>query len=77
MLMEIVRAVRAKNVHARFVVNAVTLETVAKLSVLAEEFPEYADMEMIQVGVSRSRALGSHHLMMAENPVYIAAFGGV
>lgn len=76
-LVEIVRAVREKNVHTRFVVNAVTLETVAKLSALAEEFSEYADMELVQVGVSRSRARGSHHLMMAENPVYIAAFGGV
>lgn len=76
-LAEIVRIIRAKNIHTRFVVNAVTLETVARLSALAEEFPEYADMELVQVGVSRSRALGSHHLMMAENSVYIAAFGGM
>ncbi len=75
-LIEIIEAVRRKNTKIRFVVNAVTVETLATLMKVAERYPEYADMTMIQVGISRSRGLGQYHMMMAENPVYIAAFGG-
>lgn len=75
-LSEIIRAVRRKNKQARFVVNAVTLETMGAVTQLAKEFPEYEDMEIIQVNVSRTRALGRYHLMQAENPVLIASFGG-
>lgn len=75
-LTEIVRAVRKKNEKARFVINAVTLETISRLGELREEFPEYADMEVVQVGVARSRELSGYHLMSAENPVFIISFGG-
>lgn len=75
-LLEIIQTVREKNSNARFVVNAVTLETLAQLQKIPEEFPEYADMEVVQVGVSKSRAVGNYHLMCAENPVYVAEFGG-
>ncbi|MGN0152587.1 MAG: precorrin-6A reductase [Wujia sp.] len=75
-LMEIIRVIREKNRNVRFVVNAVTLETVMKLSEIAQTFPEYTDMELIQVGISRSRELGHYHMLAAENPIYIAAFGG-
>ncbi len=34
----------------------------------------HPEVELVQVSVSRSRRLGSHHLMTAENPVYIASF---
>ncbi|MDO5415568.1 MAG: precorrin-6Y C5,15-methyltransferase (decarboxylating) subunit CbiT [Lachnospiraceae bacterium] len=75
-LPEIIRAVRRKNEKARFVLNAVTLETMALVSALTEEFPEYRDMEIIQVNVSKSRELGRYHLMQAENPIFIISFGG-
>lgn len=74
-LIDIIRSVRKKNPEVRFVVNAVTLEKLAQLQELCKQIPEYADMEVIQVGVSRSRLLGNHHLMLGENPVYIAVFG--
>lgn len=74
-LIDIIKAVRKKNPKVRFVLNAVTLETVGELMKLQTLFPEYADMEVIQVNVSRAKVLGDHHLMSAENPVYIAAFG--
>lgn len=75
-LLEIIRIVREKNFDARFVVNAVTLETLAQLQKIPEVFPEYADMEVVQVGISKSRAVGNYHLMCAENPVYVVVFGG-
>lgn len=56
------------------VVNAVSLETVSELTQLIKEKNAILDVELVQVSVSRSRRLGSHHLMMAENPVYIASF---
>lgn len=74
-LVDIIKAVRKKNPKIRFVLNAVTLETMGELMKLQSLFPEYADMEVIQVSVSRAKVLGSHHLMRAENPVCIAAFG--
>lgn len=75
-LPDIIEAVRRKNPRARFVVNAVTLETMAELQRLPEQFPEYEDMELLQVSVAAARKLGRYHLMRGENPVMIAAFGG-
>lgn len=75
-LSDIVEAVRRKNREARFVINAVTLETLSQIEKLKIAYPEYADMEIVQVNVARSRALGGYHLMSAENPVFIISFGG-
>lgn len=75
-VLDIIRVIREKNEKVRFVMNAVTLETIAKAEQIKKEFPEYRDMEVIQVNVSRSRELRGYHLMNAENPVYIVCFGG-
>ncbi|MDD6327831.1 MAG: precorrin-6A reductase [Lachnospiraceae bacterium] len=75
-LIEIIHAIRKKNKDTRFVVNAVTVETIAKLCELAKEIPAYADMELLHVQLARSKVLGSHHLMSAENGICIASFGG-
>ncbi|MDE7254327.1 MAG: precorrin-6A reductase [Acetatifactor sp.] len=75
-LMEIIRAVKEKNPTARFVVNAVTLETMAQIGQIPEKFPEYQDMEILQANLTRSRHVGQYHMMNAENPVMIACFGG-
>lgn len=75
-LREIIEAVRRKNPKARFVVNAVTLETIAELQRLPEYFPEYEDKELLQVSVAAAKKMGGYHLMRGENPVMIAAFGG-
>ncbi len=73
-LIEIIRAVREQNNAARFVVNAVTLETIGELRKIRDVFPEYSNMEIVQIGVSRSKEMGGYHMMCAENPVYIASF---
>lgn len=75
-LMEIIRAVKEKNPAARFVVNAVTLETMAQIGQIPEKFPEYQEMEILQANFTRSRRVGQYHMMNAENPVMIACFGG-
>ncbi|MGN0435719.1 MAG: precorrin-6A reductase [Wujia sp.] len=75
-LSEIVGALLGKNEKIRCVINAVTIETVAELERLCTRYPQCEDMEIIQVNVSRGRRAGGYHLMSAENPVYIASFGG-
>lgn len=74
-MLDIIREIRSKNPAARFVVTAVTLETIALAVQIKSQYPEYEDMEIIMVQVSRSRPLGGYHLMSAENPVYIISFG--
>lgn len=75
-LQDIIEAVRGKNPRARFVVNAVTLETMAELQRLPETFPEYGTMELLQVNVAAAKRLGGYRLLKGENPVMIAVFGG-
>lgn len=75
-LIEIIETIRRKNPKVRFVVNAICLETLQALCEIGERFPEYKDMELVQVSISKNRKLGSRHLLQAENPVYIASFGG-
>lgn len=70
-LEEIIEAVRRKNPKVRFVINAVTLETLGQLSQLSERFPEYGKMDVLQAGLSVSRPLGRYHIMSGENPVFI------
>lgn len=75
-LIDIIRTVKHLNSEVRFVINAVTLETMAQIEQIREEFPEYLGMEVILANVARAKELGRYHLMSAENPVYIASFGG-
>lgn len=75
-LLDIIEEVRKKNKKARFVLNAVTLETIAQLKAIGKAYPEYEDMEVIWVNVAKSRRLSDYHLMNAENPVMIVSFGG-
>ena len=73
-LIEIIQAIREKNEKVRFVINIVTLETLAQLETVKEIFPEYRNMEVVQVNVAKGKALGRYHLMEASNTVYIIRF---
>ena len=69
-LREILRALPA---GTRVVINAVSLETMAEIHSVINEF-DTDDVTIEQISVSRSRELGKYHLMTAENPVMIASF---
>lgn len=71
-LMDIMDYLMALNREIRVVLNAVSLETLAEIRELETRYGLELDVRQIQV--SRSRKLGSHHLMQAQNPVYIVAF---
>lgn len=75
-LLEIIEAVREKNPEVRFVINAVTLETLSQLETIWNRFPEYQEMEMVQINAAKGKTMGKYHLMSAGNPVWIAGFGG-
>ncbi|MFI3170590.1 MAG: precorrin-6A reductase [Faecalibacterium sp.] len=70
-LAQIVAQVLSKNPHARFVLNTVTLETLAEAMVLAKQFAEY---QVVEIASSQAAALGRYHLMKANNPIYIITF---
>ena len=72
-LRDILKKLAAADHPVRIVINAVSLETMAEIQGLPEEF-DIADMSIEQISVSRARELGSYHLMTAENPVMIASF---
>lgn len=74
-LFEIIKTVLEKNAKTRFVINAISLETVleakkAALSLGCE------DLEIVNVSVSRAKNAGDLSLMMGLNPVFIISFTG-
>ena len=72
-LREILTALNKAGGSVRVVINAVSLETIAEIQRALEDFGT-RDLSIEQISVSRSRELGSYHLMTAENPVMIASF---
>ena len=72
-LREILAALKNTGGIVRVVMNAVSLETIAEIQSVLKDFG-IRDLSAEQISVSRSRELGSYHLMTAENPVMIASF---
>lgn len=72
-LEEILEKLYEINPAMRVVLNAVSLETISRLRELFSD-DRIEHEEMVQVQVSREEKLGNHHLMRAENPVWICAF---
>lgn len=70
---EILDFLYAQNPTVRVVITAVSLETVAELSKIPEQYA-VTEFEMLNVQVSRTKKLGEHQLMQAENPVMICSF---
>ncbi|WP_303840967.1 precorrin-6y C5,15-methyltransferase (decarboxylating) subunit CbiE [Anaerotruncus colihominis] len=72
---EMIQIALEKNRCVRFVVNAITLETVHTAQMCFERF-ELEGPEIIQVTVAKARTVGHSHMMMGQNPVYILSAGG-
>jgi precorrin-6Y C5,15-methyltransferase (decarboxylating) len=72
-LKEILKMLREKNPQMRVVVTAVSLETVAELTEIASG-KDVEESEIVCLQSSRARLAGRHHLMQAENPIYIVSF---
>lgn len=59
-----------KNTACRIVMTAITIETLAAVTAYYAARHDYI-LDITQVMTARSRHIGSSHMMMAQNPVYI------
>lgn len=59
-----------KNEACRMVITAISLETLAAVTAYYAARNGY-QLDITQVSTARSKRVGQHHLMMAQNPVYI------
>lgn len=60
----------AESKSLRLVMNAVSMETIAEAVVMLGE-KGFTDVEYTQISAAVSRLAGRHHLMKADNPVFI------
>ncbi|MDE6713096.1 MAG: precorrin-6Y C5,15-methyltransferase (decarboxylating) subunit CbiT, partial [Lachnospiraceae bacterium] len=70
---EILSALYRLNPNMRVVLNAVSIETISAMKEISSLYP-VANEEVIQIQVNRVKRAGRHHLMQAENPVWICSF---
>lgn len=69
-LREILTLLLEKNPNVRIVATAVTLESIAEITMCIKEFC-FTETEAASMTVARDRSAGSYHLMTGQNPVYI------
>lgn len=72
-LREILQAVTVKKRNVRYVLNAVTMETIDETGRLLTEFGA-TDIRIRQVAVSDVVSRGAYHMLQAQNPVMIFSF---
>ncbi|MGO5051567.1 precorrin-6Y C5,15-methyltransferase (decarboxylating) subunit CbiT [Lachnospiraceae bacterium LCP25S3_G4] len=69
-LKEIITVVKAKNRHARIVMNAISLETITEVMQCIKE-GLLLQPDIVQMSISKSKELGEYHMMMGLNPIYV------
>lgn len=69
-LERILKVLWQKSPQVRVVLNVISLETLQEAVELLKKY-EIKQQEIVQVTVAKAKQLGSHHLMMGQNPVYI------
>lgn len=70
---DIISIISKMGTGIRFVINAVTLETIQETEKVLEEF-EPKNRRAVQIGVSNLADVGDYHMFRAENPVMIYSF---
>lgn len=73
-LREILGKLYQRSPGIRIVANAVSMETICEMRQCLAEFG-IRDADIVQIQASRVKEMGKYHLMQAENPVWICAFG--
>ncbi|MCM1101200.1 MAG: precorrin-6A reductase [Clostridium sp.] len=71
-LQEILKTLEQINPNMRVVINAVSMETIGEIREILTQNDR--DAEVVQLQVSRAKKAGGHHLMQAENPVWVCTF---
>lgn len=74
-LLSIVEAALEKNSQVRLCVPCVTVETLTEACALLSG-SRFKGFEACQVSAARAEAVGSHHLMKSQNPVFLVSARG-
>lgn len=69
----ILQVLYEKNPEMRIVMTAVSIETISEMQSVLSDF-SLEDDEIIQVSIAKTRKAGSHHLLTANNPVFVFSF---
>ncbi|MCR5671616.1 MAG: precorrin-6A reductase [Butyrivibrio sp.] len=72
-LSDMVELLHKKGSGIRFVITAVSLETVNEVQELLKKYAPYEE-ETVMITVSDVHFVGSHHMMQGQNPVWIFSF---
>jgi len=72
-LSRIIKYLSDRKKGIRYVINAVSLETFEEVKKLMKEYDATED-DIVQISVTGVRKAGGHHLMNAQNPVWIFSF---
>lgn len=72
---EIIAVSKAKNPKVRMVINAVTLETL-HLARAEMQMQGFENIDIIQLAVTRTKAVGNRTMLQAENPVFVLSGEG-
>ena len=72
-LKDILQKLYVINPNMRIVMNAVSMESIAEMNTLVKSFP-VTNLNISQVAVTNVKELGNHHMMQANNPVFIYSF---
>lgn len=74
-LRQILETVLKKNPSVRIVINCIALETVAEALECLKTLP-VTETDIVSVSAAKAKELGSYHMMMGQNPVYIISCTG-
>lgn len=74
-LQDIIKSLLHKNSKVRIVINANTLETISE-ALHCMKTLKVAEVDVVQVSISKSQTLGNYHMMMGQNPIYIISCTG-
>ena len=72
---EVIALCLKKNPKTRCVVNLFTPESLAAVVEAAKTLP-VTEPDLVTLTAARSKKVGSSHLMMGQNPVWIVTFEG-
>jgi precorrin-6Y C5,15-methyltransferase (decarboxylating) len=75
-LSEIMKLLLQKNPEVRIVINAITLETMSEALHCVKGLA-VTEVEVVQVSISKSQAMGDYHMMLGQNPVNIISCTGI
>lgn len=72
-LMEILDVLKRKNPEIRIVMNAVSLESISKISEVIKSYG-LTDYEIVQFFVTKAQKIGDYSLFKSDNPIFVFSF---